>query len=555
MSFYHRYELVKLVNNGDPKSFEAREIQTGRQVLLHLWSMGGDSSSSPLLTRLRALLAQDPAHAAGRLLEVQESAQPPYAVTALEPGFVSIEGWLASFAAGAQAQTFGITPVEPPPAMPRSAFAAGPTVDMPITAPVAFPPSLAVPPQPSVPVPPQAPPASPPPMTAPEPPQFRPPAPVPPPVQEAGEFTRMFQGSIAQPSVRPPAAQPPASAPPPYAPAPAPTAPVAAEPGEFTRLFASPLQAAPATPAPSPAFGSTPPAPGAGMGEFTRLFASPSAAPAPPLSSVQPAAPAQAFSPVPSPEFAPAPPPMATPPHPLFPEPGPQQSGFEPLKQPAPPLYAPPPVPAAPPPGSGFTDMFGGPVQQPSTPAYGAPTHPPAQSGPSDFERFFANPLGASPMPLEEIERGRMAAPAPPPSSKPFRGPGDFTLQFGRDAAKQPPSASPELSYSPPPAPTPQARMSSGATGLFSAPTPDYGAGFSSPAAPSGPGEFTRIIQGPPKQGDSSAPPPAQFSTPPSAVAAPVPQGKSKLMPILMGVLAVVVVALVITVIILVLKK
>jgi hypothetical protein len=158
-------------------------------------------------------------------------------------------------------------------------------------------------------------------------------------------------------------------------------------------------------------------------------------------------------------------------------------------------------------------------------------------------------------MPLEDIERGRMAGPAPPPSAKPFRGPGDFTLQFGRDAAKQQPSAGPDLSYTPPPAPTPQARMSSGATGLFSAPTPDYGGGFSSPAAPSGPGEFTRIIQGPPKQGDSAAPSPAHFSTPPSAVAAPAPQGKSKMMPILIAVLSIVVVALVITVVIIALKK
>lgn len=157
-------------------------------------------------------------------------------------------------------------------------------------------------------------------------------------------------------------------------------------------------------------------------------------------------------------------------------------------------------------------------------------------------------------MPLEEIERGKMPAPAPGPSAKPFRGPGDFTLQFGRDAAKPQPAAPPELSYSPPPPPTPQARMSSGATGLFSAPTPDYGSDFSAPVAPSGPSEFTRIIQGPPKQSDAP-PPPAQYSAPPSAVAAPMPQAKSKTMPIIMGVLAVVVVALIIAVVVLLVKK
>ena len=53
MSFYHRYELVKLVRNGEPKSFQAREIQSGRNVLLHLWSMTEQGRQSPVLARLR----------------------------------------------------------------------------------------------------------------------------------------------------------------------------------------------------------------------------------------------------------------------------------------------------------------------------------------------------------------------------------------------------------------------------------------------------------------------------------------------------------------------
>lgn len=542
MSFYHRYELVKLVNNGDPKSFEAREIQTGQSVLLHLWSMGGDSSSASLLVRMRSLASQQPAAVAGRLIEVQESAQPPYAVTALESGFVSLESWLGSFAATAQ-------PAHPqPPAADlstsgpsRPASLAGPTVDMPITA---------------RPLSPQAPPATP-------PPHFQPPAPAPvsPPAQAVGEFTQMFQGSIAQPPVRPSTPPPPPSpsAAGSFTPSPA---PAAAEQGEFTRLFASPSQpASPPQPAqsagPGPLQAPQPPAPSE-MGEFTRLFASPSPAPSAPPQASAPPAPAQSFTPLASPEFAPAPPPLATPPHPLFPAPAPQPipAALDPSPHPLPPF--PPSTPApSPASGSGFTGMFGGPVQQPSSPAppFGAPASPASQSGLSDFEKFFANPLGASPVPLEEIERGRMAAPTPPPSAKPFRGPGDFTLQFGRDAAKPASSSGPELSYSPPPAPTPQARMSSGATGIFSAPSPDYGPGFDSPAAPSGPGEFTRIIQGPPKQSDSPAPAPAQFAPPPSAVAAPVPQTKSKLTPVLLAVLSVVVVALLITVVILLFRK
>lgn len=160
-------------------------------------------------------------------------------------------------------------------------------------------------------------------------------------------------------------------------------------------------------------------------------------------------------------------------------------------------------------------------------------------------------------MPIEAIEQGRMAPP-PPPSAKPFRGAGDFTLQFGRDSAlPPPPAAAPEIAYTPAPPPTPQARMSSGATGLFSAPKPNYGDFDSGPAAPAGPGEFTRIIQGPPKDDSGSGSSASSYSSapPPSAVAAPAPQPRSKTMPILFAVLALVVVGLLITVVVLMLKK
>ena len=137
-------------------------------------------------------------------------------------------------------------------------------------------------------------------------------------------------------------------------------------------------------------------------------------------------------------------------------------------------------------------------------------------------------------MPIEAIEQGKMAGKL-------------FLLEA---------NPTPDIAYTPPPPPTPQARMSSGATGLFSAPKPNYGEFDSGPAAPSGPGDFTRIIQGPPKESDSSSSAPSYTSAPPpSAVAAPSPQQKSKAMPILLAVLAVVVVGLLITVVVLMLKK
>jgi hypothetical protein len=226
----------------------------------------------------------------------------------------------------------------------------------------------------------------------------------------------------------------------------------------------------------------------------------------------------------------------------LFAPPSAQPAAPPDLFAPASPVSTPPPQA-----GTSFDDLFGGPAPAPAPP-------PPPQSGSSDFAKYFDSPLGASSMPIEAIEQGKMAPP-PPPSAKPFRGPGDFTLQFGRDSALPPPAPTPGIAYTPPPPPTPQARMSSGATGLFSAPKPNYGEFDSGPAAPSGPGEFTRIIQGPPKEGGSSSSTPSYAAPPPSAVAAPAPQQKSKMFPILMGILAVVVVGLLITVVILMLRK
>ena len=36
MSFYQKYELMKLVSSGEPKTFQARDTATGRIVHLHL---------------------------------------------------------------------------------------------------------------------------------------------------------------------------------------------------------------------------------------------------------------------------------------------------------------------------------------------------------------------------------------------------------------------------------------------------------------------------------------------------------------------------------------
>ncbi|HRJ22032.1 MAG TPA: hypothetical protein PLF84_23515, partial [Bryobacteraceae bacterium] len=97
MSFYQRYELIKLVFNGEPKSFLAREVATGQEVFLHLWSPGARSAQTPLLLQLRALLDSGPAATSGQLLEVKDSDEPPYAVTAVVDGFSTLDEWSRRF--------------------------------------------------------------------------------------------------------------------------------------------------------------------------------------------------------------------------------------------------------------------------------------------------------------------------------------------------------------------------------------------------------------------------------------------------------------------------
>jgi hypothetical protein len=504
MSFYHRYELVKLVNNGEPKTFQAREIESGRLVLLHLWSMGALSAPPPLLMRMRELLRTDPARVVGRLLEVQESSEPPYAITVMEEPFTNLEAWLGGLG--------------------------GPAAYAPPAAPAAFspPPAAAAPP-----------PFSPPPAT-PAQPAAAPPG--------TGEFTRMFQGSIAPPpagaAAPTPAAAPPFSAPPPppafsapaqvpppafsapaQPPAPAPAAAPAKEPGEFTRLFQAPPvpareSAFGPTPGATPAAPAPPPAAAPGErtpGEFTMfLGGSPGAAPTP------------ASPPQPEPPFAftPAPPP------------------------PSPPPFPPPQQPSTGSPGD-FASLFGtppapAPAAAPAPPPAPSPMQPPprAQKTTEDeFAKFFGQPYGASRLPVEDIERGTAAPPPMAPSSKPFSGPSEFTMQFGR-------GAEPDGMMPPPPAHAP---VDSGATGLFSSGEVQAPPMAAEPVR-SGPGEFTRIIQGRPEGGAPAAAGGSYMPAPPSATPAPAPPKRSKMMPILLGVLSFVVIALVIVVIVLVLK-
>ncbi|MBN9661722.1 MAG: hypothetical protein J0H49_26230 [Acidobacteria bacterium] len=443
MSFYSRYELVKLVRNGEPKSFQAREIQTGRNVLLHLWGMGDESRRSPLLLHLRDQMRTDPSALMGVVVEVQDSAEPPFVVTAFDEHFTDLEQWIQAKQGIGQEPPVAAAPVNMPQPPPL------PTTPPPI---------------PNVPVPPAAP-------------------------KEPGEFTRMFASPNVQPAAQPPAAGPVA--------------------GEFTRLF-EPTQPAgqpPSTPAmPEPPTVAPQAAPPHTPGDFTRMFGEPVA---------QPAA---------QPPFQPDP----------FAPPAQPQAQYRPLvnEPPRPPVPQPPPYRA--------------PMDQ--SPFQPAPPPPSQEEG--EFAKFFGSSFGSSSLPVEQIERGSVAPPPADPAGRPFSGPGDFTIQFGKDQPGMP-------AQSQHPAPPAHSPLPAGATGLFSGSDQPGSMPLAQTTRPAGPSEFTRVLQGPQLQqsGDMAPVPPLNSTPVPGAVPLPPPPPKSNLLGILVAVLSFLLILLLITVVVLVLKK
>jgi len=430
VSFYRKYELERLVQKAEPKTFRAREVSTGQAVYLHMLGGLDAASRRPLLDKALALLtAHNPA-----ILDLDDSQFAPYIVTGVIEDFAGLPAWLERIPIGAAA-------APPRASTPRSPDAvATKTMEMSALVPRGTPPAPAVP---------QASPVR---VAAAEP------MPAAASGAEPGEFTKMFGGA------GPPAAQPSAAPAPPQRmqPAAPPMASAASGGSEFSRVFGSRN-----VPAATP--------PGDEAGEFTRMFGAP-----PPAPSDNPAG------------FSPAPPPPPIPEAPLPWEPRAAAPGQPLVETPAasyPLVETPdtqkrqgatrPPIPVAPTP----PPM----AQQPQPPAYeGAASMwnspPPADSGPGEFTRFFGSPMAASSLPIEEIERGRMPE-AHAPSDKPFDGPGEFTRFFG--------SNKPGDNPPPPQTPAQFATFSGRATGLFNAPM--AGAQPVPPIAPAqGPSEFTR---------------------------------------------------------------
>jgi len=475
MSFYRKYELERLVQKTEPKTFRAREVSGGRAVYLHMLGGLDATARAGLLQRAHALMAAGNA----AILDIDDSEFAPYVVTGVIEHFDGLPAWL---------DNLPVTPGQAP-AAPSARPSAAPMPPAVASAPPTEtfhqrPPVRSVPPAPPrVSAPPVA-------RSAP------PPAPVIPPAasampsaSEPGEFTRMFAGSGPAPAAPP--AQPAASsrppAPPPVMPpaAASPVMPPAAASGgsEFSKLFGSgPL-------------GSAPPA-AEEPGEFSRIFGAP-----PPMPADNPAG------------FAP--PPVVRPRAPEAPLP------WEP--QPAA-AAQPPPLPAAAPPQMAASQRprvetpdtqrmqaLASPPAQPRAPAvpspdldqsaslWNAPAPLPSQqnrpgnSGPGEFTRFFDSPMASSALPIEEIEQGRMPE-ARASADKPFEGPGEFTRWFGRSSGPADQSGS---SPAPPPqAPVQQHNTFLGrATGLFE--MPQIPSPSANPATPKGPSEYTGIMAAP----------------------------------------------------------
>ena len=418
MSLYERYELLDLNRDDGVKTFEAREIATGRPLKVHLFV----HPAAPLQVALLKAIEQLPDSERQRIIERGKHEGTPYVVTDRLVDYAGLSEWVQAAshhgkphpnpAPDPQLGTAGAWKVPaapalgapasppsspaPPPAAARQPDASSslnqqfaelfPTAERPIVADSLLkaaqpPPSVAAPLRPPAPQPPAA-----------APPQAK---------REAGEFTRMFQ-TPAAPAPAPPQASPPQALP----------QQTRQEAGEFTRMFQAPAAPAPAPPStPSPAVQQAPQVQAQKeAGEFTRMFQAPGV-------PASPAAPA-----------APAPPPAGS-----KSGPGDFTRFFE------------TPSPAGPMPHSPA-------VQQPLTPQV------PGSSGHnrvSEFTRTFGK--GELDLP-----------PAPPPAALPTKKePGEFTRMFPSPGASAPPPVAPPQAAARPEPPA----MGSGTQG-FSTPAP-----------------------------------------------------------------------------------
>ena len=287
MEFQGRYQILELLNDGEAKTFRARQTSSGRAVLVHqLWTERTPPNQPDLASMFSSFLRRATAEEMKVLIDMGEDAGRVFVVTQDLPIFLDLRQWLQSESVARQAAPRPSTPkpapsVAPAPAKPAvrlSPEASRESVTSLEATQAVITPKVFAPPTP------------PPPKAKEEAGEFtkvffgkemtKPPAPAPAPKakEEAGEFTRVFFGKEmpAPAAPAPPAPEKPTA--PPVAPPPAPKA--KEEGGEFTKVFFGkdmPAPVAPAPPAPEKLTAppvAPPPAPKAKEegGEFTRVF-------------------------------------------------------------------------------------------------------------------------------------------------------------------------------------------------------------------------------------------------------------------------------------------
>jgi hypothetical protein len=410
--FTDRFQLLDLKRDEGARTYEAREIATGRPVYVHLFADPFTPFNRALLAKLETL----PEEERRRILDRGPHEGGLYLVTDRLAEYPGLREWLKAKNDDRpnslnMAGAWQVKPIAPPPAVdqPPTPFDTAPlptvepsivepppvstlgnsgeqtlqmpapAVDLPtIKSPVVKPVAANDTPAPPKEIP--APPASEPGEFTRQfaPPVLRPtPPPAAPPPKDPGEFTRLFAATppkSAQPPTRPPtgeftrqfqAPQRPGarageqSPPPPRAPAP----PQQDAPGEFTQMLQAQRPGAPAPPANQLSQ----------SGEFTRFFQSP----------MTPSA---------------------------------QQPQGAPLTPPR------PPVPSKD--AGEFTQVFGK-GDMPSAPP------PPAPAAPPNPASSNATQVFAAPRPLNTVPMAAQNTPAPPQQ----RAPGEYTQMFAKPAS------------------------------------------------------------------------------------------------------------------------
>jgi hypothetical protein len=571
--FNAKFQILNQIADGSVRSYHALS-SSGAVVMAHFLAGEPSAESSAILSRLDTL---DPERK-NRVVKITDVDGSPVVVTKFILDFESLQHWL-ELDTTAPEDTAAPVAEQAPPAAPETAPAPAPAEP---TAPA----ELASDPDATLPfgpttsgsesAPAQDSPANPRPTAA--------------PIDEPGEFTRMFQVPSAG------GAPMQESAPVPEAPAapepvPAPEAPpetAADGPSEFTRLFQAPLSAAPpaGTPPPRQDLPVTPPdvsAPSAGAsaaepvrpepetepadapGEFTQLFRA--AAPAEPAKPAE--APPPPAGPTPVPPGSDGPGEFTR----MFQSPVAADATSRSPGEPREPLE--PPRPTAPPPDS---------RPRPAAQAGLGASAPSLRNAVDRIEdvadvvdaaadlrlpekRKVDLPSASPSLPGLNLNSPRSSTPSAPrsgmpsPPEPPKPTGGEFTQIFGQASA--PSNPSPRMPAAPPPAVpgigeiVKQAKDVHGYAerlqgmvgqrpqapppGVPPQPTP-------APSPPSGAGEYTRIIsaQAPPLQSAPSPPPPAPATAPPAAGATEAESG-GPTWPLMVGLLVVlaIVVALV----------